>query len=224
MNYLQPVPLPFFCSTVYNTSCPILLCLANAHFPLLSPPLEATSPPSVPPNRTRPRPQSRDRTAVFIDLVLSRRNMCAFRVVEVDEERFVFFQKCLYLLVFFWNTPSSRRTQAEECFRSERCQHGGKMRSRCRIHMLRLSGLPDTQTRCLQYVEEWVGAKRIREGQTSVCVCVCAKAQECGCLNTLETLFEGMLTNKRRVWWMWQDFTGSGRWRQIPLKLRLQSA
>lgn len=83
------------------------------------------------------------------------------------------------------------------------------MRSRCWIHMLRLSGLSDTQTHgCLQYVEEWVGAKRIREGQTSVFV---QKAQECGRLNTLETSLDGTLTNKRRrVWWMWQDFTGSG--------------
>lgn len=74
-----------FFSSVYLTSCPILPCLANVRFSLLYFLWKPHPPPSFTPNRSWPQRQSRDRSSIFLDFVLSCKN-AYFSVFEAVEE------------------------------------------------------------------------------------------------------------------------------------------
>lgn len=145
-----------FFSSVYLTSCPILPCLANVRFSFLSF-LWKPHPPVIYPKQI-PAPASERRQVI-----------CIFRFCFV-------MQECVLFSVWGgWSRNSSLEMSLCPCFcvLSFLLAHlsggmfliwvltaWGKMRSRCWIHMQRLSPLRDTQTHRTFYVEGWVGSKR----------------------------------------------------------------
>lgn len=109
--------------------------------------------------------------------------MCAFEHLRWMKRGY-FLKKCLCLLVFF-------------CVLLPLFQRLSLLKRR-NVSDLNIVGMGENEkqmldpyagavssfwhTHCPEYIQEWVGAKRVREGQTQAytCVCVCVQKHENG--------------------------------------------